>query len=147
MQYDSYKVQAVLNEINGYDHSGPTKVGTPAIFGMNFQTVSTAEKLPTSDGSAGGYLSGRHDAGPAAATRARFRQRQVGEMVDDAQGSDSRQHRRSSFRRSTASRPHDPAALTRIHDGPIIDALNAAWKPKSRHDATSWRSRSTTTGC
>ena len=50
MQYDSYKVQAVLNEIDGYDHSRKTKVGVPAIFGMNFQTVSTAEKLLTSDG-------------------------------------------------------------------------------------------------
>ena len=41
--YDSFKVQAVINEINGFDHSGKTRVGTPAIFGMNFQTVSTAE--------------------------------------------------------------------------------------------------------
>ena len=47
MQYDSYKVQAVINEINGFDHSGTTSVGTPAIFGMNFQTVSTAQKLPS----------------------------------------------------------------------------------------------------
>ena len=39
-QYDSYKVQAVINWINGYDHSGTgPKVGTPAIYGMNFQTV------------------------------------------------------------------------------------------------------------
>ncbi len=45
MQYDSYKVQAVLNEIDGYNHSHTTNVGVPAIFGMNFQTVSTAEKL------------------------------------------------------------------------------------------------------
>ena len=45
-QYDSYKVQAVINWINGYGHSGTgRKVGTPAIYGMNFQTVSTAEKL------------------------------------------------------------------------------------------------------
>src|SRR4029077_3296055 len=49
-QYDSYKVQAVINEINGFDHSGTTRWGTPAIFGMNFQTVSTAQKLPVSDG-------------------------------------------------------------------------------------------------
>jgi hypothetical protein len=42
--------------INGRDHSGTDRVGTPAIFGMNFQTVSTAEKLPTSDGLTGGYL-------------------------------------------------------------------------------------------
>ena len=52
-QYDGYKVQAVLNEIDGYDHSHTTQVGTPAIFGMNFQTVSTAEKLPTSQGQPG----------------------------------------------------------------------------------------------
>ena len=47
-QYDSYKVQAVLNWINGLDHSGSQSVGTPAIFGMNFQTISTAQKLPSS---------------------------------------------------------------------------------------------------
>src|SRR5580698_1718519 len=48
-QYDGYKIQAVINWINGYDHSGNgPKVGTPAIYGMNFQTVSTAEKLKTS---------------------------------------------------------------------------------------------------
>jgi hypothetical protein len=28
-QYDSYKVQAVINEINGFDHSGTHSVGTP----------------------------------------------------------------------------------------------------------------------
>src|SRR5215469_8102821 len=55
-QYDNYKVEAVINEIGGFDHSGTTRVGTPAIFGMNFQTVSTAQKLPVSDGLTGGYL-------------------------------------------------------------------------------------------
>ena len=47
-------MQAILNEIDGYDHCGTHRVGAPAIFGMNLQTVSTAEKLPTSDGLAGG---------------------------------------------------------------------------------------------
>ena len=31
--------------LNGYDHSGQNKVGVPAILGMNFQTVSVAEKV------------------------------------------------------------------------------------------------------
>ena len=44
-----------INAINGFDHSGTRSVGTPALFGMNFQTVSTAEKLPVSDGFTGGY--------------------------------------------------------------------------------------------
>src|ERR1019366_9552186 len=55
MQYDSYKVQAILNEIDGYDHSRTHHVGVPGIFGMNFQTVSTAQKMPTSNGLTGGY--------------------------------------------------------------------------------------------
>src|SRR6266700_3745595 len=64
MQYDSFKVQAVLNEIDGFDHSRTSHVGVPAIFGMNFQTVSTAEKLPSSDGLTGGYLPGGSIGGP-----------------------------------------------------------------------------------
>src|SRR3989442_13950824 len=35
MAYDDMKVAAIVNEINGYDHSGTTWVGTPAVFGMN----------------------------------------------------------------------------------------------------------------
>jgi hypothetical protein len=64
MQYDNYKVHAVLNWIDGYNHSRTKKVGVPAIFGMNFQTVSTAEKLPTSDGLTGGDLPGTTTPGP-----------------------------------------------------------------------------------
>jgi hypothetical protein len=36
--------------LGGIMHSRAHRVGVPAIFGMNFQTVSTAQKLPTSDG-------------------------------------------------------------------------------------------------
>jgi hypothetical protein len=43
--YDQIKVDAILNEIAGKDSSGTQRVGVPALFGMNFQTVSVAEKL------------------------------------------------------------------------------------------------------
>src|ERR1700730_10861688 len=43
--YDGLKVRATLNEINGFDHTGKTRLGTPAIFGMNFQSVSVGQKL------------------------------------------------------------------------------------------------------
>lgn len=42
--YDDIKVDAILNEIAGFDHTGSKHVGTPAIFGMNFQAVSVAQK-------------------------------------------------------------------------------------------------------
>jgi hypothetical protein len=45
MAYDDLKVAAIVNEINGYDHSGTIAVGTPALFGMNFQAVSVGQKL------------------------------------------------------------------------------------------------------
>src|SRR6266851_5754416 len=43
--YDGLKVQATLNEIDGFDHTGTRRLGTPAIFGMNFQSVSVGQKL------------------------------------------------------------------------------------------------------
>lgn len=49
--YDGLKVQAVVNEIHGLDHAGREQRGVPAIFGMNFQSVSVAQKL-----TAGGYV-------------------------------------------------------------------------------------------
>ncbi|MBV9247214.1 MAG: alkaline phosphatase family protein, partial [Methylobacteriaceae bacterium] len=42
--YDATKVAAVLNWIDGKDHSGAKPMPVPAIFGMNFQAVSVAEK-------------------------------------------------------------------------------------------------------
>jgi hypothetical protein len=47
--YDDLKVQAILNEIAGKDHTGTKKAPVPAIFGMNFQAVSVTQKL-TADG-------------------------------------------------------------------------------------------------
>lgn len=53
--YDSLKVNAVLNEIDGYNHNRSKKTKVPAIFGMNFQTVSVGQKL-IENGVKGGYL-------------------------------------------------------------------------------------------
>ena len=47
--YDGLKVQAVVNQIRGLDHTGNEHKGVPAIFGMNFQAVSVGQKL-TADG-------------------------------------------------------------------------------------------------
>jgi type I phosphodiesterase/nucleotide pyrophosphatase len=127
MQYDSYKVQAVLNEINGFDHSGTTAVGTPAIFGMNFQTVSTAEKLPTSDGLAGGYLADGVTPGPLLQRALGFVNDKVGAMVDALRARHLQHDTVIILSAKHGQSPQTPSALTRIPDGPIIDALNAAW--------------------
>jgi hypothetical protein len=115
--YDSYKVQAVLNELNGFDHSGTNKVGVPAILGMNFQTVSTAEKLPS-----GGYEADGVTPSPLLAGALDYVNAKIGDMLQALPNKTvvilSAKHGQS---------PDTPSDLTRIDDGPIIDALNASW--------------------
>jgi hypothetical protein len=76
-----------VNEIDGWNHGRTAHVGVPAIFGMNFQSVSTGEKLPTSPiggtDRLGGYV--RHDGrwvpGPVLRDALAFVDRSVGRMV------------------------------------------------------------------
>jgi len=42
--FDELRVQSVLNEIDGKDHTGKKQVGTPVLFGMNFQAINAAKK-------------------------------------------------------------------------------------------------------
>lgn len=126
-RYDSFKVKAVLNEIRGFDHSGMTRVGTPAIFGMNFQTVSTAEKLPVSNGLTGGYEADGVTPGPLLSRALSYIDRQVGILVDAVQDRHLERSTAIILSAKHGQSPDKPSALTRIPDGPIIDALNAAW--------------------
>ncbi|MFE0330586.1 alkaline phosphatase family protein [Streptomyces sp. NPDC058960] len=126
-QYDDYKVRAVLNEIDGYDHSRTHTVGTPAVFGMNFQSVSTAQKLPGSDGLTGGYLA-KGVPGPLLVKNLAFVDKEVGAFLAELR----KRHLDGSTTVILSAKhgqsPTDPKALTRIDDGPLLDGLNAAWK-------------------
>jgi hypothetical protein len=52
--YDALKVKALLNEIAGKTHNGRSAM-TPAVFGMNFQSVYFGESLSEPGVGAGGY--------------------------------------------------------------------------------------------
>ena len=121
-QYDSYKVQAVLNEIDGFDHSGRMHNGVPAIFGMNFQTVSTAEKLPS-----GGYQPDGVTPTPLLMGALDYINSKVGAMLDELRD----QHLDDStvviLSAKHGQSPDDPNKLTRIKDSKVLDDLNAAW--------------------
>ncbi len=128
-QYDAYKVKAVLNEIDGYDHSRTHKVGTPAIFGMNFQAVSTAQKLPASDGLKGGYAA-KGVPGPLVEKNLEFVDAEISTMVKDIQAKGLASSTDIVLSAKHGQSPTDPKALTRIDDGALLDGLNAAWKKK-----------------
>jgi hypothetical protein len=80
--YDSLKVQAILNEIDGFDHSGKTHVGTPNLFGMNFQTVSVGQKLiEASISTNGGYLDAQGTPSAALQDEIAFTDKAIGSMI------------------------------------------------------------------
>lgn len=55
--YDTLKVNAILNEIDGKNHLGTKRAQVPTVFGMNFQAVSVGQKLnEKSNNVTGGYL-------------------------------------------------------------------------------------------
>src|SRR5579863_4347917 len=55
--YDTLKVDAILNEIDGWNHLRTKQTQVPTIFGMNFQALSVGQKLiEKSNTTTGGYL-------------------------------------------------------------------------------------------
>jgi len=55
--YDTLKVNAILNWIDGKTHLGGGKLKVPNIFGMNFQAVSVGQKLiEKGNSTVGGYV-------------------------------------------------------------------------------------------
>ncbi len=78
--YDSIKVQAVLNWIDGYNSTGTVKLAAPpAIFGMNFQAISVGQKLAKAGDAdrdmsnlVGGYADGNGDPNNALLMQAQF---------------------------------------------------------------------------
>jgi len=144
-QYDGYKVQAILNEIDGRDHSGTTQVGTPAIFGMNFQALSVAQKIrstpanliknadgtySTSAPQAGGYqwVNGRLVPGPVVSSALGYVDAQLGRMVAQIHKDGLSNSTSIIVTAKHGQSPQDPNKLVTVPDGPIIDAINAAWQ-------------------
>ena len=131
--YDHIKVAAILNEIHGWDHSGTTRVGTPAIFGMNFQSVSTAEKLPESpiNGTErrGGYIRvhGAWVPGPVLRDALGFVDRSLGSMVSALRNRHLLGSTTVIISAKHGQSPIETTALKRIDDGVVLDALDAAW--------------------
>lgn len=131
--YDGIKVQSVLNEIDGFDHGRSIPTGVPAIFGMNFQAVSTAEKLPLSPiagvPQAGGYVfvNQRWVPGPVLQDALGFVDAQVGRMLAELDSQHLMDTTTVILSAKHGQSPIETSALKRIDDGNVIGALNAAW--------------------
>jgi hypothetical protein len=82
--YDTLKVNAILNEIDGKNHLGTKKTQVPTIFGMNFQALSVGQKLnETSNGVTGGYLDAAGTPSPALLDEFKFVDASIGAFVEE----------------------------------------------------------------
>jgi len=89
--YDEVKVRAVLNEIEGLNSTGARQAPVPAIFGMNFQSVSVGQKLAKSGlldppGLTGGYADANATPGKALAIQLGYVDDSLGQMVSALRG-------------------------------------------------------------
>jgi hypothetical protein len=80
--YDTLKVDAILNEINGKTHNGSHSAPTPAVFGMNFQAVSVGQKLiEKAVAVTGGYEDAQGTPTAALLSEIQFADASIGKMV------------------------------------------------------------------
>jgi len=80
--YDTLKVNAILNEIEGKNHLGTARTKVPRIFGMNFQAVSVGQKL-IENGVKGGYLDAEGTPSEHLVTEIEFVDKSIGKMVSE----------------------------------------------------------------
>ncbi len=83
--YDTLKVNAILNEIDGYNHNRSKKTQVPMIFGMNFQAVSVGQKLIEKNVGNGGYLDAIGTPGPSLLSEIEFVDAAIGQWVAELQ--------------------------------------------------------------
>jgi hypothetical protein len=83
--YDDIHVQAVINQIDGYNHDRTAKVGVPTLFGTNFQSVSVGEKLAVDPvtGQKGGYSDVLGTPGQGLADELEFVDQSIGRFVHE----------------------------------------------------------------
>ncbi len=79
--YDTLKVNAIVNEIDGLTHNGGKKAKVPTIFGMNFQAVSVGQKLVEKSVGTGGYVDSIGTPSAELLTEIQFVDKSIGEFT------------------------------------------------------------------
>ena len=113
--YDGLKVRATLNQINGFDHTGNTRLGTPAIFGMNFQSVSVGQKLKSA-----GYTDPMATPTADLANAIGFVDTSIGQMVKALQDRDLLENTLVIVSAKHGQSPIDRTKRVMLDDGTVI---------------------------
>ena len=126
--YDTIKVRGILNEIDGLDHSGRTRVGVPAIFGLNLQSVSVGQKTA-------GYLDAAATPTAPLANALDFVDAQLGRMVAELKQNGLLAHTIIVISAKHGQAPIDPA-LRRIVSNKLVPSIVNGVQPNLLAAAT-----------
>jgi len=133
--YDTLKVDAILNWIDGKNHLGtkPTKV--PTVFGMNFQSVSVGQKLiEASNSVTGGYLDAAGTPSEALLGEIKFVDASIGAFVSELKAKGLYDSTLLVITAKHGQSPIDPSryvAQTRNGTSPVTLLSNAGFIPFS----------------
>ena len=82
--FDDLRLQGILNEIAGKDHTGGHTAPVPAIFGMTFQAITVGQKLQAGMG----YIDGTGTPSAALASAIDYTDKSIEKILDALQGHD-----------------------------------------------------------
>jgi hypothetical protein len=133
--YDTLKVDAILNEIDGKNHLGTKRTQVPTIFGMNFQAVSVGQKLiEQSNGVTGGYLDAAGTPSEALLGEFKFVDASIAAFVRELKARDLYDSTLIVITAKHGQSPIDPSryvAQTRVGTSPATLLSNAGFIPDS----------------
>jgi hypothetical protein len=135
IKFDGYRVQSILNEIDGFNHSGTRRVGVPGLFGMNFQAVTTAEQQAKSDGLTGGYLAGGKVPGPLLTRAFNYVNTELGVILARLKARGLASSTAVVLTAKQGQSPTNPDLFKWINDATIIAGVDKAWAKEHPHAA------------
>ena len=129
--YDTLKVQAVLNWIDGKTHDGTQTAPVPSVFGMNFQAVSVGQKLVESSiGVTGGYVDALGTPGQALLGEIEFVDNSIGRFLDELRSKGLLDSTLIIISAKHGQSPIDPSRVLRIPaDNPSLQPPSAILSP------------------
>jgi hypothetical protein len=133
--YDTLKVDAILNWIDGKNHLGSKTTKVPTIFGMNFQALSVGQKLiEASNSTTGGYLDAAGTPSAALLDEFKFVDASIGAWVSELKAKGLYDSTLIIITAKHGQSPIDPSryvAQTRNYTSPATLLSNAGYIPNS----------------
>jgi hypothetical protein len=126
--YDDLKLQTVLHEIQGKDHSGEHRPGVPGLFGMNIQAVSVAQKLkadPRDKNLKGGYQDGSATPSTGLEHALEHTDGALGRIVNELRAQGLWDSTLLIITSKHGQSPIDPRSLVRVDEGLIPGIVNS----------------------